>query len=284
MKESISCIAEYLGTNANTIVTIFTTIIIFSAGLIASIISRYLSTLSKRRKSKEYFRYLLTEISNAIKNQSIEFKKFADSLTLSKDIDFTLYQRPNPHLFTWERVSFNSNYDAFFGNKLICRIKKKRKAFNKVYEHITNIQNIEKINQVQFNTVVSDYNKYQESWNIASTQIISVFNEILYLPDEVLNKKEFVESFSLIILEWEKYKDARNMEAIIKNIIPKLIEMCDNYEYFKQSLVIKMSINEMKHAYDNLNELITKYKELFQYYYFNYRFAYRVLNFCEKTL
>ena len=271
MKEAIISIADYLGTDVNTIITVTSTIFVFGFGLIISLIAKHINNVRNKIKHREHFKYLVNRISKDILRQSKEFKKLKESLTLENDIDFTINQRPNPHLTTWNKLDFQIYYESFFGSTLIFNLKKKRIAFNKVFSLITNIINIENIYSKQFYELVDSYNEYQNNWNDASEEILNVFKEILYLPPETEELDSFINDFKIIIDEWQIFRQSKNTKAIHKEILTKLSSLCGTYGNFHQTLTISIALSKIRLAYENLDCLLKVYISLFDVYYLNYK-------------
>lgn len=284
MKDTFKHIADYLGTDSNTIVTIFSTILIFGLGLLFTSFGKYISKIKKRYGLRAHFKRIVKNISDSANKQSIEFKRFSDSLTFDKNFDFAINQRANPHLSTWEKLDYATNYDSFFGSFIQINGKIKRSAFDRIYTHITNIQNTEKLYFSQFVSVVDKFNTYQSNWNSSSEKIRQTYSLLVSFPMDNPQFVNFVNKFTEIIVKWQEIYPSRNLKLINEQVFPLLEKMCSDFKQFDYTQVILNAVSDSKHGYDNLNELLNAYKELFRLYYYNYRLSYKLLNKCVKMI
>lgn len=284
MTKILENIAKSLNVDSNTMVSTLTTILIFGLGFLINGLVQKLNQFRKRSILRKNGRYTIKELIVILKKQGIEYENFSKTLSFKNEPRFKVTQRANPFIEIWRMLNFEIYFDAYCSALFRRRKKIRRKALNKVYLHLKNIENTEIRAYKDFEKLIEKYNQYNNDWNNNADIIRKVFIHNLNVPDKSSSHIDFTNEFGIIMEKWSKITELWNFELIIKKIFNDLIILIDKYKGDQQLLIIANAINNCKFAKLNLDELFLSYKNQFITFSNNYKASAKILKKCIEIL
>ncbi|MBC8527032.1 MAG: hypothetical protein H8D22_09305 [Candidatus Cloacimonetes bacterium] len=211
-----------LGIPISILFTILLTLII---SLICVYFAYYLSTIKKRKNLIILFKYMISLLIQASKNQSQNFKKIIELLNEKKNYhDYPLGMKCNFNLNLLNRLPLDIIIEK------IIKKKTKSEILSNFLTHLNILDTISNIYKVDHEKMVYKFNQYLKSWNYNIDKIREAFDSyVSYFKLQGGYKRgvdTFFDDFDLIYSNLQKQKEYLDYYVTIEYFLDPLHDLC----------------------------------------------------------
>jgi hypothetical protein len=291
MKEVILYFKSNYGADANTVLTIFVSTLVFAIGLLLQRINTITTSLSEKKNIRNLFELNLETLIKQTLKQHEEYKKTALLLVPSSN-DFFVFTRVSiPSVEIIERIGYQNIYEAYFTGfriNFFSDNKMRLKAFNKIWAILSSIKFVQAQSFSRSDEFIKLYNEHNEHRNSALNDhrkfVDSLFTEINFHRNISIETKKYIEELDAIHYHWQHSKNRTNMTVVHRKLIlpTRILNRKNN------RLPLANSINEnllkVTHEYINQNKLLKNNRMQFNIYSDNFKLYSRTSKMCLNIL
>lgn len=264
----IQLLANLLTCNTDTIVTILTSFAILISGVCVNLIIIRIKRVFARLNYRIFFREIIEDIILYALKQAEGFDELIKTLKMDNQ-KFCLNKKFENSLNTFEKLPIEKIYDSFFCGFTINK-KKRRKHLRSILNNTQIIKEISLDLSLNIKQLMNDFNKHGEVWDSNVDEIRKEYDILKqqHLANTI-NPAYFplFNDLNKIFIDWTKIPDNKNRTIIKSEIIDKLKNnVILNYESLEGIIKIKNSTIEAISAYENMEELLNIYVEIFSDY------------------
>lgn len=264
----IQLLANLLTCNTDTIVTILTSFAILISGVCVNLIIIRIKRVFARLNYRIFFREIIEDIILYALKQAEGFDELIKTLKMDNQ-KFCLNKKIENSLNTFEKLPIEKIYDSFFCGFTINK-KKRRKHLRSILNNTQIIKEISLDLSLNIKQLMNDFNKHGEVWDSNVDEIRKEYDILKqqHLANTI-NPAYFplFNDLNKIFIDWTKIPDNKNRTIIKSEIIDKLKNnVILNYESLEGIIKIKNSTIEAISAYENMEELLKIYIEIFSDY------------------
>jgi hypothetical protein len=291
MKEVILYFKSNYGVDANTVLTIFVSTLVFAIGLLLQRINTFITSLSEKKKIRNLFELNLETLIRHTFKQHVEYEKSALLLVPSSDAFFVLTRVSIPSAEIIERIGYQNIYEAYFTGfriNFFPNNKMRLKAFNKIWAIISSIKFVQAQSFSRFDEFIKLYNEYNEHRNSALSNhqkfVDNLFTEINFIGNISVETKKYIEELDAIHYNWQHSKNRTNMTVVHRKLI--LPTRILNRKNNRLPLANSTNENLLKatHGYINQNKLLKANRIQVGIYSNNFKVYSRTSKMCLNIL
>lgn len=262
-------LALKFGCKPDTVVTIFVTISVFTAGIIINSIINNLRIFKERRRYRKYFHTLVNNIVKYSSKQHFELEKSIKLFTINNQESYFVVQLTENSFQLFEKISFEKIYDSFFAG-LTWKNTLRMKALNSILNQTALAKKVNENMRTDIDSLDKKFRNYEESWNESINSIRKIYDTLRQQNYSRTIKKEllpFYADLDKIVKEWSHQPDRAHRVMVKRFIVDKL-----NSNFFENHKTLEIAISIQNHNIDatmsflNMENILEIYANLFRTY------------------
>ncbi|RQP09086.1 MAG: hypothetical protein EAS52_24285 [Parapedobacter sp.] len=298
MKDWLILISEYLGVDVKTLVTVFTTIFVFVAGILINSTVIQIRNFYGRRSHRILSRLNHKDLLCDIYRQGTNYNFFIKQLDINFTSAYNFQYRIMPSLGVFREIGYKSLYNAYFTgpeNFLVINKKKRLRAFNALWRAIEYVEHTSATSLIRGKEVIEKQGELNELHNRSNGKAQQLIEQFRLKFTGQLGSNEplgiFFNEREKIIENWINQKDRispPNTNSYLVKILElnrKNVELTRRYDIDIKSVELNGHILESCLRYENMSNHIASANGHFNYLFKEYRstfeklkVSYRILN------
>ena len=288
MKNFIEYINNLFGIDNQTSATIIITLSVFILGFLMTGLFNSIKTEIKRNSTRKFFKDLLREIARTADKQSRYFQDFSKILNIEHEGQFVLKSTPINLLDNIQKLSLENISDAChngirnpFTNKI------RRKAFNKIWLHISSLAFWEERQVYELEKFINKFNEHEnkrneelENWRKISDQMMHPTNT-QSIPAQA---KPYYEEYDRIVYKWQTEGQITHYKKVQDELVDPLRELNRKYKDLPYTLLLNSPLLGVTNSYNNLKTTLDVYSNQYRSQYITYKAASRVISKSIKII
>ncbi len=262
--------------SASLIITLLTFILGYFITGCFYIISRYFN----RRANRKMFVSNLTSLEKNIKSQEKAFWGLLDSMNFEKNTIWNYSKVDFFQILAFQELGYKDSFNGFFHGienivPLFIRKPIKRKAFNKTWSILNNIDFWEKKALSDFYPLLEKYNSFGEKRNKAMNDL-RIMWEQLFLADPQTIPQVHIDYLNELHKIIEAYAKTPTLERVApyfthRNLVLKIRILNKKYKTLGFTREFNDKCLEVSSHYLDMEMLVRNTKKQYKNYYYSFR-------------
>ena len=273
--------------------TLIITLLTFILGYVITATAFILNKYFERKSNRKIFIEGLKNLCNSLKRQEKALVDTIESLNILANKPWEYSKVDFFQIAVFKEMNYKDNFKSFFlgfeNQFTFCTNKHlKRKAYNKTWENLSNIQFWSDRAFNDFNPILEKYNTHGNRRNIAITQLRQMWEKLFQNGPSKLNSREFEYFTKLdrLIFSYQLIPTNQRIRPYATNRLLILPIRILNRKY--PSLPFVREINdkamEVSHQYHEMELLLRHTRNQYQEYYHAFRKINKVNEMIIKIL
>jgi len=262
--------------SASLIITLFTFILGYIITGLVFLISKYL----ERKSTRKIYIDNLISLNKSLARQVKQISYTLDSFNIVKNTLWVYSKADFFQIPVFREISYKDTFKSFFfgvENQIaLCTNKKlKRRAFNKTWENLNNIQFWSDKAFNDFNPILEKYNAYGEKRNTALNDLRKMWEQFLQnVPTNIHPEQlEYIKKLYLLIADFQKIHSDERVKPFVthRKLILKIRILNRKNPNFEFVRVFNDKAMDVSTHYHDMELLLRHTKSQYLEYYHFFR-------------
>ena len=275
---------NYFGIGPDTAVSLLITLFTFILGYLITAVVFTTSRYYKRRSHRKIFIANLQNLNRSVLKQEKAFLQTVKSFDIIENTPWEYTKADFFQIDVFKEMSYHESFRSFFlgfENQISCLKRKlKRRAFNRVWENLSNIKFWSEHAFNSFYPILEMYNQHGSRRNASLTDLRKMWEQFYSANPATLTEEQmkYIKELDLITSRFQKIPTNRRVYpyTVNRNLVLPIRILNRKYIHLPRVIEFNDKAGEVGTHYHEMEVLLRNTRNQYKEYYYTFRSIGRV--------